>query len=254
MPSMRIILSPAKKMNVDTDTMAVLGMPALIHKTEELKDWLQEKSYGQLKTLWKCNDKIVEENYKRLQYIDLYHGLTPALLSYEGIAYQYMAPGIFTDCQWSYVQEHLRILSGFYGILKPRDGVVPYRLEMQTKASVGQFGNLYDFWGRSLYDRLTDGIKELLIINLASGEYSKCIKKYLNRADRFVTVIFGQWKDGKVIQKGTIAKMARGEMVRYMSAHEVLDVEGMKAFSGLGYHFEESLGDENHLVFINDKK
>ncbi len=250
MAGMKIILSPAKKMNVDTDSIGVLGLPAFLPRTAKLLEWIRNKSYGELKALWKCNDKIAEENFQRFQNMELTRQLTPALLSYEGIAYQYMAPGIFTDRQWRYVGEHLRILSGFYGILKPQDGVVPYRLEMQARAAVGGFKNLYDFWGRSLYDALMEECSSRLIINLASAEYSKCIEKYLSREDHYVTVIFGEWKDKKIVQKGTMAKMARGEMVRFMSEQGVEDIEGIKKFSGLGYRFEESLGDKGKLVFI----
>ena len=83
--------------------------------------------------------------------MDLTKNLTPALLAYDGIQYTYMAPAVFEDGQFDYVQEHLRILSGFYGVVKPLDGAVPYRLEMQAKATVGGHKNLYDFWGDSLY-------------------------------------------------------------------------------------------------------
>lgn len=250
---MKIILSPAKKMNIDTDSMAVLGLPVFVDRAEQLKEWIRSKSYPELKALWKCNDKIAEENFRRFQEMDLKKYLTPALLSYEGIAYQYMAPGIFTDRQWRYVGEHLRILSGFYGILRPQDGVTPYRLEMQARAAVGGFKNLYEFWGRSLYEALTEDAPGQLIINLASAEYSKCIEKYLTDSDHYVTVVFGEWKDQKVIQKGTMAKMARGEMVRFLSANEITDTEGIKSFNGLGYHYEAGLGDARTLVFIKEK-
>ena len=85
----------------------------------------KSKSKEELKTIWKCNDKIAEQNFNRLENMDLYHLLTPAVLSYEGIAFQYMAPSVFEDSQFEYVQNHLRILSAFYGVLKPRDGVTP---------------------------------------------------------------------------------------------------------------------------------
>ena len=85
-------------------------------------------SYAELKKLWKCNDKIAELNTERLKNMDLRSNLTPAVLSYEGSQYQYMAPGVFSREELDYVKEHLRILSGFYGILKPTDKVIPYRL------------------------------------------------------------------------------------------------------------------------------
>lgn len=104
--------------------------------------------------------------------------LTPAILAYDGIAYKYMAPSVFEDSQFSYIQEHLRMLSAFYGVLKPMDGVRPYRLEMQAKLRVGDYKDLYAYWGDNLYKSIVD--ESHVIINLASKEYSKCIEKYLN--------------------------------------------------------------------------
>ena len=173
---MKIILSPAKKMNVNTDILGPAGLPVFLDKSSEILSWLKDKSEDQLKELWKCNDKIAEQNMKRLEHMDLYHQLTPAILSYEGIAYQYMAPAIFEDGHFDYVQEHLRILSAFYGSLKAMDGVTPYRLEMQAKAAVGGTKNLYEYWEDLLYKDVRDDSG--IIINLASKEYSKCIEKY----------------------------------------------------------------------------
>ncbi|GEM_PF-5370798 len=127
-----------------------------------------------------------------------------------------MAPAIFEDGQHEYVKDHLRILSGFYGMLKPMDGVVPYRLEMQAKATVAGNKDLYEFWGDTLYIEVID--ESRTIINLASKEYSKCIEKYLQPKGHYVTCVFGELDDGKVVQKGVYAKMARGEMVRFMSS------------------------------------
>ena len=142
---MKIILSPAKKMNIDTDTLEYQGMPVYLKETKEIFSWMKEKTYEELKSLWGCNESIARQNVERLQYMDLQRNLTPAVLAYEGIAYQYMAPTVFEESQLDYVQKHLRILSGFYGVLKPMDGVQPYRLEMQAKADVNGRKSLYDF-------------------------------------------------------------------------------------------------------------
>ena len=133
---MRIIISPAKQMLEDTDTLAPLGTPVFMEKTGELLQYLRQLSYEEAKKLWGCSDKIAQQNYERIRHMDLSRGGTPALLSYDGIAYKYMAPAVFEDSQLAYVQEHLRILSGFYGVLKPMDAVTPYCLEMQAKAGV----------------------------------------------------------------------------------------------------------------------
>lgn len=133
---MRIIISPAKQMKADTDTFEPISQPVFIDRAEVLKDWICSLSYAEQKALWQCNDKIAEVNSERFRTMDLSTLLTPALLSYDGIQYTYMAPAVFEDGQFDYVQEHLRILSGFYGVLKPMDGVVTYRLEMQAKVDV----------------------------------------------------------------------------------------------------------------------
>lgn len=105
---MKIILSPAKKMITDIDSIAPDALPEFIEKTTEIQSWLKSKSKEELKTIWKCNDKITEQNFNRFENMDLYHLLTPAVLSYEGIAFQYMAPSVFEDSQFEYVQNHLR--------------------------------------------------------------------------------------------------------------------------------------------------
>lgn len=246
---MKIIISPAKKMNIDTDTLAFRSMPSFLSETEELLAWMRRLTFAEAKAIWKCNDKIAEQNYRRFQEMDLERNLTPAVIAYEGIQYQYMAPAVFGGEQTDYIQEHLRILSGFYGVLKPFDGVTPYRLEMQAKAS--EAGDLYKFWGDKLYREVAGEEKDGgLILNLASKEYSKCIEKYLTPEDTYVTVVFGELADGKVKQKGTLAKMARGEMVRYLAKNKVEDPERIKGFDRLGYCFEETLSNEKEYVFL----
>lgn len=245
---MKIIISPAKKMNIDTDTFSYTALPPFLTETEALMYYIQALSYEEMKRLWYCNDQIAELNYRRFQEMNLRRRLTPALISYEGIQYQYMAPEVFSQDQWDYVEEHLRILSGFYGVLKPLDGVTPYRLEMQAKTRVNGMKNLYDFWGRKLYEEVIDD--DRIILNLASKEYSKCIEKYLRSEDTYITCVFGEWKDGKVIQKGTQAKMARGEMVRFMSENAVKEPMELRGFAQLGYHFEEELSSQTEYMFI----
>ena len=247
---MRIIISPAKKMNVDTDSFPWRDLPAFLTKTEQLCTQLQGMSDTELKKLWKCNDSIAALNIHRLQNMDLHSCLTPAVLAYEGIQYQYMAPSVFTEQAFDYVQEHLRILSGFYGILKPFDGVTPYRLEMQAKLRVGEAKDLYAYWGDSLSKAIfaeTD-----CIVNLASKEYSVCVSKYLPDNVRFITCVFGEEKGGKVIEKGTMCKMARGEMVRYMAENRIENPAQIKAFDRLNYRFDVKQSDDKTFVFIID--
>ena len=245
---MRIIISPAKKMRVDTDSLPWRDLPEFLHQTEELSKILQNMSAEELKKLWKCNDGIAALNLERLAHMDLHNRLTPAILAYEGIQYQYMAPGVFTDEEYDYIQEHLRILSGFYGVLKPFDGVTPYRLEMQAKLKVGSSKDLYAYWNSSLAEHLFSETD--CIINLASKEYSSCISKFLRPGIRFITCVFGEEKDGKIIEKGTMCKMARGEMVRYMAQQRITKPEELRAFDRLDYAFDADRSEESTYVFV----
>ncbi|ETP72820.1 hypothetical protein UYO_1237 [Lachnospiraceae bacterium JC7] len=245
---MKIIISPAKKMRDARDMMEAKDLPEYLDKAEHIKEWIQKLSYEEKKDLWKCNDKIAEQNELRFKEMNLRENLTPALLSYDGIQYQYMAPAVFEDGQNDYVESHLRILSGFYGALRPFDGVTPYRLEMQAKAQIDGCKDLYDFWGDSLYRAVMD--ESRLIINLASREYSKCIEKYLKPEDRFITCVFGEWENGKVVQKGVYAKMARGEMVRYMASVNAETGDDIKGFNWSGYKFSEELSEDNEYIFL----
>lgn len=245
---MRIILSPAKKMNLVEDSIAWQDLPVFLKETEVIMGWMKKQPYEDLKKLWCCNDKIAEQNFERFSDMDLSGNLTPAILSYEGIAYQYMAPAIFEAGQLAYVQEHLRILSGFYGVLKPMDGVTPYRLEMQAKAQIRGYKNLYDYWGDKLYREVLDDSR--IIISLASKEYSRCIEKYLQPEDTYITCIFGELEKEKIVQKGVYAKIARGGMVRFMAENQISEPEKMKEFTVQGYHFEEDLSSDKEYIFL----
>ena len=255
---MRIIISPAKKMNINTDDLGYRDLPGFLPQTELILEKFRTMSYDELKSLWNCSDKIAEQNYERLKNMDLRRLLTPAVLAYEGIQYQFMAPAVFSGDEYEYIQEHLRILSGFYGVLKPFDGVVPYRLEMQAKlsmpradakaAAVGEAKDLYDFWGSALADKLTEETD--CILNLASKEYSIAVSKHLPKDFRFITCTFGEEIDGKIIEKGTLCKMARGEMVRRMAENRIEDPEKIKELQLLNYEYSEEHSDDKAYVFL----
>lgn len=245
---MKIIISPAKKMNVDTDSYEVRRLPEFIDVTRILMEKIRTLSFQEARELWKCNERLAELNYQRFQEMDLERALTPAVTAYEGLQYQHMAPGVFTTGALFYIEEHLRILSGFYGILAPFDGVVPYRLEMQAKLSVGKSRDLYDFWGNRLYKSLTE--RDRVIVNLASREYSQCIEKYITPEDKFITVEFGELINGKVKQKGTLAKMARGEMVRFLAENGIENPEDIREFRELGFVYCGERSAEDKYVFV----
>ena len=242
---MKIIISPAKKMNVDTDSLPIDSLPPFLPQTERLLSALQTMSPKELQSLWKCNDNLAQLNIERLKAMTLRQNLTPAILSYEGIQYRYMAPGVMTAGQLEYLREHLRMLSGFYGLLRPFDGVTPYRLEMQAKLSVDGAKDLYAFWGDSLAKHLEGD----WVLNLASKEYSKAVTPYLPESS-VLTCVFGEWLNGKVIEKGTICKMARGQMVRWLAENGIEKAEKIREFADLEYRFDTELSTENTFVFI----
>ncbi|MBR3561668.1 MAG: peroxide stress protein YaaA [Oscillospiraceae bacterium] len=251
MNTLVMILSPAKKMRVDTDSFAVRDLPQFLDKAETLLASLRAMEPRALQALWKCNDQIAALNVERLTDMDLRRNLTPALLSYDGIAYRYLAPNVMTGEQLDYVAAHLRILSGFYGVLRPFDGVTPYRLEMGARLSAGGCRDLYQFWGGALAGSLCG--ESSCIVNLASKEYSRAVEPHLPPDVRFVTAVFGEHIGGKTVEKGTMCKMARGEMVRWMAERRVEQPEQMRDFDQLGYRFCSEESDETTYTFIKEE-
>ena len=245
---MRILISPAKKMVVEPDGFPVQALPQFIGQAERLRARLLELSYAQLRTLWRCSDRIAGPCYAALQHQSLRQSLTPAILSFQGIQYQYMAPGVFSDAELHYVQEHVRILSGFYGLLRPLDGVTPYRLEMQARLEVDGCRDLYAFWGGRLARQLAEETR--LVVDLASREYSKSVLPHLPADVRTVTCVFGTLSDGRVLEQGTQCKMARGEMVRYLADCGGQDVQALRGFDRLRYVYCPERSDETRLVFL----
>lgn len=245
---MRIIISPAKKMKVDTDSFSAEALPLFVERAERLLAALRERSGRELQELWKCNDAIARLNVERLETMDLKRNLTPAILAYEGIQYRYMAPGVMEAGALEYLKEHLRILSGFYGLLRPFDGVTPYRLEMQARLGVDGHKDLYDFWGDRLANQLL--AETSMVVNLASREYSRSVEPWLSSKARFLTCVFGEKKNGRLIEKGTMCKMARGQMVRWLAENRVEGPDFIKNFSDLDYRFSPEDSTENTYTFL----
>ena len=234
-------------MNVDTDSFDCRDLPLFLACTQRLLSSLLTMSLDQLCVLWKCSEPLARQNYERLHRINLYANLTPAILAYEGIQYQYMAPGVFTYGELEYIQEHLRILSGFYGLLRPFDGVAPYRLEMQAKLAVDGAADLYAFWADALALALSR--EDDVILNLASKEYSRSVIPHLPAQTRLITCVFAEEQDGKIREKATLCKMARGEMVRYLAEHGCQTPEQARMFDRLDFRFSPELSNENTYVF-----
>ena len=254
---MIFIVSPAKKMNVVDDAFAWRDLPVFVDRAAQLADVVSALSYEEAKALWQCSDALAELNFERFRTMNVREGaLTPAVLAYEGIQYQHLAPQVMTGAQLDYLQEHLRILSGFDGVLRPFDGVVPYRLEMQAKLAVGGARTLYEFWGDGLYRALAE--ESDVIVNLASVEYAKAVVPHAaaaakdgRGAARVVTCLFGAvGANGRLVQRSTAAKAARGSMVRWCAEHGVRGVEELRAFDVGGYAFDEERSTEDCLVFV----
>ena len=245
---MKIIISPAKQMQVDLEACDCTR-PRFLSKTKLLLERLQGMTLPELQKLWACNDALAEQNYERVRHMDLEHNLTPAVLAYVGLQYTHMGPRVLEAEAWNYVCQNLRILSGFYGLLGACDGVAPYRLEMQAKLAVAGSKSLYQFWGRSLYDALV--AEDRVVLNLASKEYSKAVEPFLEQDVRFVTCIFGcDDKKGGYKVKATEAKMARGSMVRWCAEQGVQQPEEVQGFTTYGYTFRPGLSSDNEYVFV----
>lgn len=238
---MNIIISPAKQMRMSDDFYyETETTPRFEQEAHQLIEHLQGLDYTTYQSIMKCSDKIALPAYEKMLAFDKNPQRTPAIISYHGIQYQYMAPEVFDDAQIKYIQEHLSILSGLYGILRPLDMIQEYRLEMQASLPF----SLYEFWGSKLADTL-DGP----ILNLASEEYAKCIRKYKPLID----VRFCEWDNGKLKEKGVYAKMARGTMVSYMARHQVKTLSDLYAFDELGYAYSPEESTDSLLTFIKEK-
>ena len=244
---MRIIISPAKNMSQNNKELEYNSLPIFLEDTKKILSTLREKNQSELQNIWKCNDKLLEENIQRIKNMDLTKNLTPAILTYDGMVFKHLIPAVLEDNNIEYLQKNLRILSGFYGVLKPLDGIIPYRLEMQSKLKIDSFKNLYDFWGDKIYRKILDESK--IIINLASKEYTKAIEKFLSEDIRFITCSFVEKSGDQLVTKGTYSKMARGEMARFIAKHNLEKPEELKKFNKLGYIFREDLSSETEYIF-----
>lgn len=237
--SMKILLSPAKKMRICDDHPFALSAPLFMEEHDSLMEHLLSLPPADLQKVWKVSDALFEKNLQALQaWKQKTAPATPALLSYDGIAFQTMAPSVFDEAQWDYVNAHLRILSAAYGLLRPLDAICGYRLEMQQKIPF----SLYEFWGCRPAEALEDDV----IVNLASKEYSRLISAWKPVID----VRFFEEEQGKRREKGVYAKMARGAMVRWMAANRIENPEGMKAFDELGYTFDPEASGPFEYVFV----
>ncbi|KAA8811915.1 peroxide stress protein YaaA, partial [Lactobacillus crispatus] len=221
--------------------------PQFLDKTRILERFLKSRSNEQLKDLWHASENVTKQSILQLENMNLDERLTPAILAFSGIQYQYMAPDLFTQPALDYIQKNLRILSGFYGMLRPFDGVCPYRLELNTKMVGFRDYSLYHFWGSDIAENLFQ--EDNIVIDLASKQYTRLVKPYLSQGRQLITVDFQELKNGKWKTVGVHAKMARGEMVRYIAEKQIKNPTDLQDFNDFEFQFEPDVSTKDHYVF-----
>ena len=244
---MKIIIAPAKIMKIDRDSFPIQSKPQFLDKTRILERFLKSRSNEQLKDLWHPSENVTKQSILQLENMNLDERLTPAILAFSGIQYQYMAPDLFTQPALDYIQKNLRILSGFYGMLRPFDGVCPYRLELNTKMVGFRDYSLYHFWGSDIAENLFQ--EDNIVIDLASKQYTRLVKPYLSQGRQLITVDFQELKNGKWKTVGVHAKMARGEMVRYIAEKQIKNPTDLQDFNDFEFQFEPDVSTKDHYVF-----
>ena len=244
---MKIIISPAKKLATNNFINKGTSIQFL-EETNYLVKELKTYSVSEIKILMKLSDNLAQLNWKRFQNWNT-KDMGQALFMFKGDVYQGLKAETFTNIELDFAQENLRVLSGLYGLLKPKDLISPYRLEMGTKLITKSGNNLYKFWEDRLHQALLSELKNgEEIINLASEEYSKAI--HLNKfSNPVITPVFKDFKNGKLKVISFFAKKARGEMVNFIIKNKIKKSESLKSFSSLGYHFSE-MTEKSELVFI----
>lgn len=247
---MRIIISPAKTMNSSADSFFPESQPLFLNEAEKIKTVLQSFTPAQLKKLWGCSDTLLDLNVKRLEKMDLSKNLSAAIQSFDGIQYRHMAADVLELPQLHYLQQHLRILSAFYGILRPFDGVTPYRLDFEAPLALGGHPNLYSFWGSKLADQLASETD--FILDLASNEYSKAVRNHLPEHVTMIKCVFAQLKNSRPVEKSTYCKIARGQMVRWLAENNITDPKDITAFDQLGYRFSPGYSRKFEYVFLQE--
>lgn len=250
---MKIVISPAKSLDFESKAPTQeFTQPSFLKEAERLSKILKKKSARSLSKLMSISSALAQLNYERNQNWQLPFELgnaKQAVYAFTGEVYRGLDMNSMPLEDLEFLQEHLRILSGQYGLLRPLDLMQPYRLEMGTKLKVGVKPNLYKFWDKKITDALNAELAEDdLLINLASNEYFKAIQVKDLKA-QVITPIFKDFKNGEYKVIMTFAKLARGLMVRYIVDHKVTTLEGLKGFDYNGYRFDENLSTDSELVF-----
>ncbi len=255
---MLMFISPAKSLDMQAPYPELQATQArLLNDSQQLIDQLQTLNPEEIKKLMGISEKLADLNYQRFQdWTQSDSALQcPALYAFQGDVYQGLAVESLALDEIEFAQQHLRILSGLYGLLRPLDLMQAYRLEMGTRLANERGANLYAFWGDKISalinaDMPKDEVPEL--VNLASNEYFKAVKaKFIN--SQIITPVFKDFKNGQYKIISFYAKKARGMMVNYALTHKITQTEQLKNFNSAGYQYTEELSDTRQWVFIRDE-
>ena len=248
------LISPSKTLNFDDNNSCNLNTDCrLINHTSELHKILVNFSINDLKDLMNVSDKIAELNYNRFKHWEepsKSDSSKQAIYAFKGDVYSGLDAESILENKFDFLQENLRIISGFYGLLRPFDKILPYRLEMGTKLSNSRGKNLYEFWGNNITNLLNNDIEDenSYVVNLASNEYFKSIKKNKLK-NEIITPIFKEFKNGTYKTIAIYAKKARGLMSRFIIDNKIQKPENLKAFNLERYSFDNKLSDDYNYVF-----
>ncbi len=252
---MLMVISPAKNLDESKLDRQLPTTTYDFHQDSELLiNILKTKNEFDLMELMKISNKLANLNldrYNAWKWPFPEQKAKAAVMIFKGDVYQGLDAPSLSDEQLDYAQKHLRILSGLYGLLRPLDLMLPYRLEMGTKLPNPRGDNLYQFWGNKITDKLNQQLKSLqsnTLVNLASIEYFKAVNAKILNAN-IITPIFKDWKKDKYKIISFYAKKARGMMARYAIEHHIRDAEQLKGFDSAGYAFDEAESNENQWVF-----
>lgn len=250
-------LSPAKSLDFETPKqVGDLTIPRFVEESVKINKSLKRLSRKKLMELQGISRQLAELNYNRNQIWELDHtkDIKQAVFAFKGDVYIGLEAEKWSAKEMEIANGKLRILSGLYGILKPSDGIRPYRLEMGTSLKVGRRRNLYEFWKDKLPSLLKEnlGLDEF-IINLASQEYFKAIQ-VLKPKNPIINVDFKDWNKGQYKTIGFLAKKARGMMANYLVKNNINTPETLKRFDVSGYYFDDKLSNETEYVFLRDEQ
>lgn len=250
---MKIVISPAKSLDFETQVPTEqYSQGVFLNEAERLNKALRSKSPRVLSKMMNMSPALGELNWERNQNWQLpfdTNNARQAIYAFKGEVYLGIDAYTIKEKDIASLQDKVRILSGQYGILKPLDLMQPYRLEMGAKLKVNTRKNLYEFWGSKITKTLNEELKgDGLLINLASNEYFKSLKKKELDAT-IITPVFKDFKNGTYKTIMTFAKRARGLMVRYIIDNKVESIEELKLFNSRGYAFDANMSTDTELVF-----